>query len=64
MRKAMRLAVRVTLTGVGSRTETTTSFPAGLVNRFAYDKAGRVVSQTAPPVTDRVTGAVHTPSLQ
>src|SRR5262249_34397821 len=45
---------------LASRTETTSTFPAGLTTTIGYDKQNRVTSQTAPAVTDRVTGAVHT----
>ncbi|HEY7814548.1 MAG TPA: LamG-like jellyroll fold domain-containing protein, partial [Nakamurella sp.] len=31
-----------------------------LITTYAYDADGRVILQTDPPVTDRVTGAVHT----
>ena len=41
-------------------TETTATFPAGLTTSYTYDGLGRVVMTTGPPVTDRVTGAVHT----
>ncbi len=36
------------------------TFPAGLTTGFSYDGQDRLVTQTDPPVTDRVTGAVHT----
>ncbi len=41
-------------------TETTDTFPAGLTTSFSYDKLNRMLAQTAPAVTNRVTGAVHT----
>ncbi|GII23282.1 hypothetical protein Pme01_28790 [Planosporangium mesophilum] len=50
--------------GVGRVTtqkEVTDSYPAGLVTSRSYDGQSRQVSQTDPPVTNRVTGAVHTP---
>ena len=34
--------------------------PAGLTTRYAYDKDGQVVTENDPPVTNRVTGAIHT----
>ena len=43
-----------------TETETTSSFPAGLTTSYTYDKLGRVLTQTEPAVTNRVTGAVHT----
>jgi RHS repeat-associated protein len=48
--------------GRASRTtEVTDRFPApGLVESSRYDGLNRVVSHTSPPVTDRVSGAVHT----
>ena len=36
------------------------SYPAGVTTTQVHDKAGQVVSETAPAVTDRVSGAVHT----
>lgn len=43
-----------------SSTQTSDSYPAGLTTTYVYDSLDRVVEQTDPPVTDRVTGAVHT----
>ena len=43
-----------------SSTQTSDTYPAGLTTTYAYDSLDRVVEQTDPPVTDRVTGAVHT----
>ena len=43
-----------------SSTQTSDTYPAGLTTTYVYDSLGRVVEQTNPPVTDRVTGAVHT----
>jgi RHS repeat-associated protein len=42
-------------------TEYSTGYPSGLVTSYTYDKIGRAVTQTEPAVTNRVTGAVHTP---
>lgn len=36
------------------------TYPAGLTTAYAYDPAGQVTEEKDPPVTDRVTGAVHT----
>ena len=36
------------------------SYPSGLTTSYAYNADGQVVTQTDPPVTDRVTGATHT----
>jgi RHS repeat-associated protein len=41
-------------------TQTSDTYPAGLTTTSVYDSLDRVVKQTDPPVTDRVTGAVHT----
>jgi RHS repeat-associated protein len=46
---------------VATKTVVSDTFPAGLVTTFGYDGQDQVVSETAPAVTDRVTGAVHTP---
>ena len=41
-------------------TQTSDTYPAGLTTTYVYDSLDRVVEQTDPPVTDQVTGAVHT----
>ena len=41
-------------------TQVSDTYPAGLTTTYLYDSLDRVVRQTDPPVTDRVTGAVHT----
>ncbi len=43
-----------------TRTAISDSYPAGLVTSYTYDKDDQVTSETDPPVTDRITGAVHT----
>ncbi|MFJ2704355.1 LamG-like jellyroll fold domain-containing protein [Streptomyces sp. NPDC087428] len=43
-----------------TRTEVTDAQPAGLTTTLTYDKDDQVLSETDPPVTNRVTGAVHT----
>ncbi|MFY1637737.1 LamG-like jellyroll fold domain-containing protein [Solwaraspora sp. WMMB335] len=43
-----------------SRTVVTASFPEGRTTSTTYDPVDRVVTVTEPPVTNRVTGAVHT----
>jgi YD repeat-containing protein len=56
---------RFTYDGLGrvlTETAVTDSYPNGLTTTYAYDGMGRVVSQTDPTVTNRVTGAVHTPA--
>ncbi len=45
---------------VTSRKVTTDTFPDGLSTTFLYDALNRQVTSTAPPFTDRVTGAIHT----
>jgi YD repeat-containing protein len=45
---------------VVTKTDTTGAFSTGLTTTIAYDKSSRVVSETSPAVTNRVTGAVHT----
>ncbi|BCL12610.1 LamG-like jellyroll fold domain-containing protein [Micromonospora sagamiensis] len=37
-----------------------TAYPAGQVTSYAYDADGEVTETVEPPVTNRVTGAVHT----
>jgi RHS repeat-associated protein len=49
--------------GIGRKTSQivySNSFPDGLTTSYVYDKNGQVTQQTDPPVTDGVTGAVHT----
>ncbi|THA22997.1 Teneurin-1 [Streptomyces sp. A1277] len=43
-----------------TRTEVTDAQPAGLTTTLTYDKDDQVLTETDPPVTNRVTGAVHT----
>jgi RHS repeat-associated protein len=44
-----------------SQTQVSDSYPApGLTTSYVYDSLDRVVKETDPPITDRVTGAVHT----
>jgi RHS repeat-associated protein len=43
-----------------SQTQVSDTYPAGLTTSYTYDDQDRVVNETDPPVTDRVTGAVHT----
>jgi RHS repeat-associated protein len=45
---------------VATKQEISDSFPAGLTTSYTYDGADDVLSETDPPVTDHVTGAVHT----
>ena len=52
--------------GIGRKTSQTVysdTYPNGLVTTYAYDADGRVTQQSGPAVTDRVTGAVHTPQV-
>ena len=44
-----------------SKTVTSSSYPSGLTTTYTYNGAGQVLTETDPPVTDHVTGAVHTP---
>ena len=43
-----------------TQAQVSNTFPAGLTTSYAYDGQDRLVAETDPPVTDRVTGAVHT----
>jgi len=45
-----------------TETVTTSSFPNGRTSTFGYDPQGRVLTEVDGPVTNRVTGAVHTPA--
>jgi large repetitive protein len=49
--------------GIGRKTSQTVvsnSYPNGLTTSYLYDKDGQVTQETDPPVTDRVTGDIHT----
>ena len=46
-----------------TETVTTSSFPNGRTSSFTYDPQGRLLTETDTPVTNRVTGAVHTPVI-
>lgn len=41
-------------------TQVSDTYPAGLTTTYGYDSLDRVIKETNPPITDRVTGAVHT----
>jgi RHS repeat-associated protein len=43
-----------------TQTQISDTYPAGLTTSYTYDGLDRPVTVTDPPVTDRVTGAVHT----
>ncbi|MBW5251788.1 Teneurin-1 [Streptomyces sp. P01-B04] len=43
-----------------TRTEVTDAQPGGITTTLTYDKDDQVLTETDPPVTNRVTGAVHT----
>ncbi|MET8907613.1 LamG-like jellyroll fold domain-containing protein [Micromonospora sp. NPDC004551] len=60
---AAGLITEFTHDGLGraiSRKVISDAYPAGLVTTFRYDADGQVTESTEPPVTNRVTGAVHT----
>jgi RHS repeat-associated protein len=46
---------------IATETEVTETYPAGLITSYTYDRLDRPITETSPAVTDRVTGAVHTP---
>jgi RHS repeat-associated protein len=43
-----------------TKTVISSSYPSGLTTSYSYDGQNRILTQTDPPVTDHVTGAVHT----
>ena len=59
----LRLVTAYTHDNLGrqlSQTQTSDTYPAGLTTSYTYDDQDQVVTETDPPVTDRVTGVVHT----
>jgi len=44
-----------------SKTVVSSSYPKGLTTSYTYNGAGQVLTETDPPVTDHVTGDLHTP---
>ncbi|HUN33682.1 MAG TPA: LamG-like jellyroll fold domain-containing protein [Trebonia sp.] len=57
------LQTTYTYDGVGRETQQTVvsdSYPNGLSTTYQYDPEGQVTTETDPPVTDQVTGAIHT----
>ncbi|MFE2914382.1 LamG-like jellyroll fold domain-containing protein [Kitasatospora indigofera] len=43
-----------------TKTVISDSYPTGLTTSYTYDAMGQVVQESNPPITDRVTGAIHT----
>ena len=43
-----------------SQTVYSDAYPSGLATTYAYDANGELATETDPPVTDRVTGPMHT----
>ena len=43
-----------------TETQISSTYPNGLTTSYAYDGQDQLLTQIDPPVTDRVTGAVHT----
>jgi large repetitive protein len=41
-------------------TQVSSAYPLGLTTSYTYDGQGRVLTETDPPVTNQVTGVVHT----
>ena len=59
----LRLVTAYTHDNLGrqlAQTQTSDTYPAGLTTSYTYDDQDQVITETDPPVTDRVTGAVHT----
>jgi RHS repeat-associated protein len=42
------------------QTQISNTYPDGLTTSYTYDDQDQILTETDPPVTDRVTGAVHT----
>ena len=60
---AAGLVTRYTYDGLGrllTKTEVSDTYPTGLTTTVSYDDAGNVDEVVDPPVTNRVTGAIHT----
>ncbi|MER6302340.1 LamG-like jellyroll fold domain-containing protein [Kitasatospora sp. NPDC001539] len=43
-----------------TKTVVSDTYPNGLATSYVYDGDGEVTQETNPPITDRVTGAIHT----
>ena len=59
----LRLVTAYTYDNLGrqlSQTQTSDTYVAGLTTSYTYDGQDQILTETDPPVTDRVTGAVHT----
>lgn len=57
------LITEFTYDGVGrvtSKKVISAAYPAGQVTTYGYDTDGQLIEKVEPPVTNRVTGAVHT----
>ena len=64
MTDAAGLLTKFTYDGLGrpvTKTVVSDTFPTGLTTSYGYDRLGELLTQIDPAVTNRVTGAVHTP---
>ena len=60
------LVMKYTFDNIGrklTQSQISDTYPAGLTTGFVYDNQDRLATETDPPVTDRVTGSVHTETI-
>ncbi|WP_163573548.1 RHS repeat protein [Fodinicola feengrottensis] len=63
---AAGLVTNFTYDGLGhvsTKKQVSDTFPAGVATSYTYNGLGQVLQETDPAITNRITGAVHTPQV-